>query len=65
MQIVNNEAPGTHEININLVKCASPMLHARLLKVINAGWKKGYVIEDWKPAIVIPIFKKRDSRGRQ
>jgi hypothetical protein len=67
MQIANNKAPGTQEININLAKCASSMLHARLLKVINTGWKKGYAVEDWKPAVVrvIPIFKKRDSRGMQ
>jgi sorting nexin-29 len=47
---------------MELIKYADPLLHWRLLHIINQCWLTCKVPESWKIAEVISLFKKGDCR---
>jgi hypothetical protein len=59
IQFKYRKAPGSGEINIQLLKQAPPP-HTiiRLLDLINMCWRTGYAPEEWNIAVFTPIHKK-------
>lgn len=53
-----NKTPGSDEMNIELIKYASPQLKMRFLDVLNICWSTLQIPSEWKIAIIRPIFKK-------
>jgi hypothetical protein len=47
---------------MELIKYADPLLHWRLLHIINQCWLTYKVPEKWKIGEVISLFKKSDRR---
>ena len=45
-----------------LILCGGPVLHHRLLVLLEVIWTAGVVVRDWKDAKIIPISKKGDIR---
>jgi hypothetical protein len=58
----NRKATGSDGINMELIKYADPLLHLRLLHIINQCWLTYRVPESWKIAEVISLCKKGDCR---
>jgi hypothetical protein len=56
----SNKAPGEDVINLELFKYVSQEFLTRLLRFINILWDEAEPPEDWKKAIVIPIYKKKE-----
>ena len=56
----NSKAPGEDEIPSELYKYASASFKKRLLKFMNLIMRKEQIPEEYRNAIVIPIFKKGD-----
>ena len=40
--------------------CGGPVLHDRLLQLMQDVWRDGEVVADWKNAVVVPVPKKGD-----
>jgi hypothetical protein len=57
-QLKNKKAPGSDEINIELLKEAPLTLLIRLLDLINVCLRTGHAPEEWNIAVVTPIHKK-------
>ena len=47
---------------LELILCDGPVLHHRLLVLLEAIWMAGVVVTDWKDAEIVPIPKKGDLR---
>lgn len=58
----NRKAPGSDEINMELIKYAPERFLHRFLNFLNICWKCGHIPEEWQTAIVVPIFKKGDRK---
>jgi hypothetical protein len=56
------KATGPDGINMELMKYVDPLLHWRLLYIINQCWLTYKVSESWKIAEIISLFKKGDRR---
>lgn len=56
----NSKAPGEDEIPSELFKYASASFKERLLKFLNLIMRKEQIPEEFKNAVVIPIYKKGD-----
>lgn len=56
----NNKAPGEDNINAELIKTANPKLISKIWLLIKEIWVSGKVPNDWKTAIICPIYKKGD-----
>jgi hypothetical protein len=57
----SNKAPGEDLIHLELFKYGSQEFLTRLLRLLNIVWDEEKPPEDWKKAIVIPIYKTRSS----
>jgi len=57
----NNKVPGQDIINAELIKTANPKLISNIWLLIKEIWVSGKVPNDWKIAIIFPIYKKGDS----
>jgi len=55
------KAPGIDLISVELIKSGGSRLIEEIHKLINLIWNKEALPEQWKDAIVIPIFKKGDK----
>jgi hypothetical protein len=55
----NRKAPGSDELNMELLKCASITNKLRFLNILNICWATCQIPDDWRKAIIIPIFKKK------
>jgi hypothetical protein len=54
----NNKAPGEDDINAELIKKANPKLILKIWLLIKEIWVSGKVPNDWKIAIIYPMYKK-------
>ena len=45
-----------------MILCSCPVLHHRLLVLLEAIWTAGVVVRDWKDAEIVPIPKKGDLK---
>jgi hypothetical protein len=57
-QFKNKKAPGSDEINIELLKEAPLTLLIRLLDLITTCWRTGHAPEEWNIVVVTPTHKK-------
>ena len=58
--VKNGKAPGPDGIPMELFKCATSGVQRRLLNLLNEICREGKLTDDFKSAIVVPIFKKDD-----
>lgn len=56
----NNKTPGNDGLNMELFKYAPLEIKHRLLHIINLCWTTFQIPDEWKEAVVTPIFKKGD-----
>ena len=56
----NGKAGGMSQIVPELLKAGVPVLHPLLLDLLQSVWSEGYVPQDWRDAVLIPIPKKGD-----
>jgi len=56
----NNKTPGEDNINAELIKTANPKLISKIWLLIKEIWVSGKFPNDWKTAIICPIYKKGD-----
>jgi len=54
----NNKAPGEDNINAELIKISTPKMFSEICTLIKEIWKKEQIPQDWKMAIIFPIYKK-------
>ena len=59
----NRKSPGLDGLNAELFKYAPDTFLTRLVDFINICWRYGHIPDDWKTAMVIPIFKSGNKRG--
>jgi hypothetical protein len=57
-RLKNNKAPGENSIVAELLKKGGTMLVSKIAEVIKTVWKTETIPEEWKTAIICPIFKK-------
>lgn len=55
--ISQDKAPGVDHVSNNLLKHAGETLHERLLALYNSSYTNGFVPQEWKHAIIIPVPK--------
>ena len=60
-KLKNNKAAGVDEIPSELIRYGGEDLIRRIHKLICAIWNKQVLPEEWKEAIIVPIFKKGDK----
>ena len=41
-----------------MILCGGPVLHDKLLALMEAVWREGEVFRDWRDAVIIPVPKK-------
>ena len=56
------KARGRTGVLPEMILCGGPVLHHRLLVLLEAIWMPGVVVRDWKDAKIVPIPKKGDIR---
>jgi len=61
----NGKTPGQGNINSELYKYAPHEFKLRLLKFLNNIYRDNCIPNEWRNAVIIPIFKKGDRRERQ
>lgn len=54
----NNKAPRENNIFIELLKNSGNKLKEHIYLLIKEIWKKEIILEDWKSAIMYPMYKK-------
>jgi hypothetical protein len=54
----NEKASGSDEINIELITKASLSYLLKFFEFLNTCWKTGYNPDEWKPAVISPIFNR-------
>jgi len=57
-RLKNNKAPGENSIVEELLKKGGTMLVSKIKEVIKTIWRTETIPEEWKTAIICPIFKK-------
>ncbi|XP_031358768.1 uncharacterized protein LOC116182371 [Photinus pyralis] len=60
--IKKGKSAGHDKINAEMLKNLGARGTEMLTKIFNKAWTTGKVPEDWKLGIIIPLFKKGDSR---
>jgi len=61
----NGKTPGQENINSELCKYAPEEFKLRLLKFLNNIYRENCIPNEWRNAIITPIFKKGDRREPQ
>lgn len=56
----NNKASGEDNINAELIKISTPEMFSKICILIKEIWKNGQIPQDWRTAIICPIYKKGD-----
>ena len=57
-KLKNSKTPGVCGISAKVLKGGGGILVKWLHSVIQLMWKKGEVVEDWRRAVIIPLYKK-------
>jgi hypothetical protein len=57
-----NKTPGIDNIPAELLVAVGETGISWLLRIFNAAWQQQAVLDDWKQAIIIPIWKKKGSK---
>ena len=52
------KAGGLSRILPEMILCAGPALHDRLLALMETVWREGAVFGDWRDAVIVPVPKK-------
>ena len=58
----NGKTPEQDNINSELYKYAPEELKLRLLQLLNNIYRENRIPNEWRNAVIIPIFKKDDRR---
>ena len=58
----NGKAPAQDNINSELYKCAPEEFKLRLLQFLNNIYRENRIPNEWRNAVITPIFKKGDRR---
>jgi len=58
----NGKAPGQDNINSELYKYAPVEFKLRLLRFVNNIYRENHIPNEWRNAVITPIFKKGDRR---
>ena len=61
----NGKTPGQYNINSELYKHAAEEFKLRLLKFLNNIHRENCIPNDWRNAVITPLFKKGDRRKPQ
>ena len=61
----NGKTPGQDNINSELYKYAPEEFKLRLLQFLNNIYRENRIPNEWRNAVIIPIFKKGDRREPQ
>jgi len=56
----NNKAPGEDNINSELLKIGTQQLVTKIHGLLKEIWNTNRISEDWKTAVICPIYKKGD-----
>ncbi|KAL4089381.1 hypothetical protein QTP88_024427 [Uroleucon formosanum] len=56
----NNKAPGEDNINSELLKIGTQQLVTKIHGLLKQIWNTNRIPEDWKTAVICPIYKKGD-----
>lgn len=56
----NNKTPGEDNINAELIKISTPKIISNIHGIIKDSWENGTIPQEWKTAIICPIYKKGD-----
>ena len=62
MKLKNGKAGGKTGILPELIHYGGCDLEDRILKIMEQAWEDGYVVDDWKNAVVVPSPKKGDLK---
>ncbi|MXP61705.1 hypothetical protein FD744_25325 [Pantoea sp. Taur] len=60
-RLKNNKAPGVDELPAELFKNGGEQLTKRVQDIILSIWEEEALPEDWKKAVICPVFKKGDK----
>jgi len=58
----NGKTAGQDNINSELYKCAPEEFKLRLLQFLNNIYRENRIPDEWRDAVITPIFKKGDRR---
>ena len=58
----NGKSPGQDNINSELYKYAPEEFKLRLLQVLNNIYRENRIPDEWRNAVITPIFTKVDRR---
>jgi hypothetical protein len=58
----NGKTPGQDNINSELYKYAPEKFKLRLLPFLNNTYRENRIPDEWRNAVITPIFKKGDGR---
>jgi len=56
----NNKATGTDGVHLELIKYRGNKLLNRIYELVRQIWEEERIPEEWKEAIIVPIYKKGD-----
>jgi len=59
-RLKTRKAGGLSGILPDLVLFGGPALLERLLVLMQAVWREGYVFKDWRDSLIVPVPKKGD-----
>jgi hypothetical protein len=57
-----NKAPHKDKLHSELFKYAGNLFHNKLLKFLNTIWYDSTTSRSWQKAVVIPVYKKGDTK---
>jgi hypothetical protein len=55
------KSPGSDQIPLELLQAGGEMLLPAVHKLINCGWNKEELPDQWKESIIVPVHKKGDK----
>jgi hypothetical protein len=58
INLKNNKAAGTHGTHPELIKYLGNKILNRIYELVRQIWEEERVPEEWKEAIIVPIYKK-------
>jgi hypothetical protein len=62
-KLKNGKAPGVDEVEGEIIKAGGEWLMEWVLRLFKVCWKEGTVPEEWKKAIIIPLYKGKGEKS--
>ena len=61
-KLKNGKATGVDDIAGEMIKAGGEVMAEWLVRVLNICWKEGRVPEDWRKAVIVPIYKGKGEK---